>query len=585
MESLIKRFQIKSIRTRLTVYYSLTIIGISLLMIMTVSHILVTQFQDRKNNLILEQMQVINWDIEKELSFYVENAFQLKREAVVRDYLTQGAEKEEAENLLQGGRYIRNGLRSLMLINPEQEMISSFSMAESVQNTQVVQECIGSGKEIWFSLPHNYPFSSNSDDYMDNNIITCSVTIRNEKTYEKEGYLLSNITRDYLFGGQKAYIEQTFDQLYVVSAGGGFIYRSGEQNEQMEENIRDLISRNNQRALWISDDEYSYFIRTIDYFPNWKLVGAASNKNLMEDIRRVQLFIAGLCILGIGLVVMISRRISKIVAVPVYRLNEAMQVFEQGEIPSKVTVEAHDELDHLVNRFNVMIDDMKGYIRALEKYERETAQAEIMALKFQLESLQSQINPHFLYNTLNTVVYLAVKGRTEQIRNLIQELNLLLRSTLSDTEAFICIEREIRFLEAYVHIQEYRYPDRITLRIECDEALKSMLIPKLILQPLVENALLHGIFPSGKSGEVMVRIESRDDNICIAVKDDGTGMEDPDFLLNSDGRKKGFNRIGLYNVNERLLMYYGPEAGLKIDSLEGKGTSVAFVIRKETERM
>lgn len=583
MRKFVKRLKINSIRTRLTVYYSLTIIGVSLLMTLAVNHILLTQFQSRKNNLILEQMQVINRDIEKELSFYIENASLLKREYVIRNYLSDGTCKEEAESLLKNGKYIYNGLRSLMLINLQQEMISSFSMTASVQDTQVIQDCIQSGKDIWFSSPHNYPFSSNSDDYMDNDIITCCVTIRNEKTYEKEGYLLSNITRNYLFGGQKQYAEQTFDHVYVMALNGDFIYRYGERDESVEERVRHLAGQSRKRAVWIEDSEYSCFIRSIESFPNWKLIGVVSNKSLMRDIRQIQFSIGIVCALGIGLVVAISHKISKTVTIPIYRLNEAMRVFEVGEIPPKVKVEAQDELDFLVKRFNAMIDDIVGYVNALEQYERETAQAEIMALKFQLESLQSQINPHFLYNTLNTVSYLALKGRTEDIRCLIHELNQLLRSTLTDTEEFICIEREIAFLESYVRLQEYRYPDMMIFRVICEEELKEMMIPKLILQPLVENALLHGIFPSGKKGNVTVCLKGREDRIDIFVKDNGVGIEDSELKHSVHGRK-GFNRIGLTNVNERLVMYYGPEAALKIESAKGTGTSVSFSIRKETER-
>ncbi len=583
MKNFGKRFKINSIRTRLTVYYSLTIIGISLLMTLAVTHILLTQFQNRKNNLILEQMQVINRDIEKELSFYVENASLFKKEYVIRNYLSDGTCKEEAERLLQSGKYIYNGLRSLMLINLEQEMISSFSMTASVEDTQVIQECIDSGKDIWFSSPHNYPFSSNSDDYMDNNVITCCVTIRDEKTFETEGYLLSNITRDYLFGRQKQYVNQTFDHVYVMALNGDFIYRYGERDKTVEENVRRLSGQSKKRAVWMEGSEYSYFIRSIENFPNWKLIGVVSNKSLMRDIRQIQFLIGIACALGIGLVVGISHKISKIVTIPIYRLNEAMRVFEVGEIPPKVKVEAQDELHFLVNRFNAMIDDIVGYINALEQYERETAQAEIMALKFQLESLQSQINPHFLYNTLNTVSYLALKGRTEDIRCLIHELNQLLRSTLTDIEEFICIEREIAFLESYVRLQEYRYPDMLTFQVMCEEELKQMMIPKLILQPLVENALLHGIFPSGKKGDVTVCLQGREDKIDIFVQDNGVGIEDSELKKPAHGRK-GFNRIGLTNVNERLVMYYGPEAVLKIESVKGKGTSVSFSIKKETER-
>lgn len=585
MRKRIKWPHVKNIRIRLTLYYSLLITAISIVIIVTVSQTLISEFRDRKNEQVLEQMQVISQDIEKKMSQFTDNTKLIKREQMVLNYLENEEQKEAAEIYLQYEMFFVHGLKSLMIINTNNQLISSFSTERSIEEAPFLLDMISSGREVSFSNPHNYPFGINAEDFMDNTTITYSATVRDESTYKVKGHILSNITRDYLFGGEREYCENLFDDMYIVTGEGEFIYRIGEKNTNTEEGINKAVKKTNYKSTCQTDGMNSYFVRSIPFYPDWKIVGMVSNKSLMRDINRIEFYIVLICLLGIAVVVLISHWISKKMTIPIYALKNAMSSFESGEMPDKLAVEAKDELRYLVKGFNSMVEDMNVYIDAMYNYGKEVSEAEILTLKFQLESLQSQINPHFLYNTLNTVSYLAIKGQTEDIRRLIQALNQLLRSTLSDTSEFVSIGQEIEFLYSYLKIQDYRYPDLVSMEISCGEALKNLKIPKLILQPLVENSLLHGIFPTEKAGKIVIRIESREAFIRISISDNGVGM-DPEVMkyLDNNMSGKGFNRIGLYNVNERLGMYYGEKAKLKIYSAIGEGTEMSFEIPKETDR-
>lgn len=585
MKKVIKNVQVKNIRIRLTLYYSLLITAISALLIIIVSQTLLSEFRDRKNEQVLDQMQVISRDMEKKMGEFTDNVKLVKREQKVRDYLDDQGGKEDAEAYLQKEMFFPKGLKSLMIVNANQQLISSFSEQKSIGDIPFLRDMMKEEREVSFSTPYNHPFGNEAADFMDNSTITCCTAVRDESSYQVKGYILSNITRDYLFSGEREDSKNLFDDMYIISNSGDFIYRTGDRNIDTEEKIRKAAAKANFKPTCHTDEMNSYFIRNISFYPSWKIVGLVSNKSLMREINRIKIYMVLICLLGIVIVVLISQWISKKMTIPIYALKNAMASFESGEMPDKVIVEAKDELRYLVKGFNSMVEDMNVYINAMYNYGKEVSEAEILALKFQLESLQSQINPHFLYNTLNTVSYLAMKGQTEDIRRLIQALNQLLRSTLSDNNEFVSIGTEIEFLYAYMRIQDYRYPDLVTMEITCDETLKNRKIPKLILQPLVENSLLHGIFPTGEKGRITIKIQSRGVYIRISIEDNGVGMN-PEILKHLDNNMsgKGFNRIGLYNVNERLGMYYGAESRLTTHSVIGEGTEISFEIPQETDR-
>jgi two-component system sensor histidine kinase YesM len=220
-----------------------------------------------------------------------------------------------------------------------------------------------------------------------------------------------------------------------------------------------------------------------------------------------------------------------------------------------------------------MVDDIRVYIDAIYNEAENVKNAETAALKFQLESLQQQINPHFLYNTLNTIKYLATQGRTKDIAELIQSLNMLLRSSISNMQAFRTIAQEIFFLEAYVKIQAYRYPDMINFHISSDDNALDFTIPKLILQPLVENAIIHGLFPRQQKGNIKLKLWQTSNCVVIRIEDDGVGMDSKIVEKLNLGEFLG-ESIGVQNVYKRLKIYYGDSARLVYSSTQDKGTTV-----------
>ena len=240
------------------------------------------------------------------------------------------------------------------------------------------------------------------------------------------------------------------------------------------------------------------------------------------------------------------------------------------------------EIDELSYNFNDKIIRIKELIENIKIEQKNKKNTELWLL-------QAQINPHFLYNTLDTVVWMAEAGDSKKVVDMITALSSFLRIGLNKGKKFIQIREEIRHIESYLKIQKFRYDDILEYSIEIEDSLYDMRILKLLLQPLVENALYHGIKYKREGGGIRIRGYEKDNNIILEVIDNGVGMDENKLnkikavientsLENSDIIRTTGDSFGLYNVAERIRLYYGNEYGLDIESKENIGTKVTIVL-------
>ena len=285
-------------------------------------------------------------------------------------------------------------------------------------------------------------------------------------------------------------------------------------------------------------------------------------------------------ILGLGLI--LSRRITKSVTEPIQKLCNETERVARGDFTSGPKIESGDELAILTGSF----DHMKGEIgRLIEDIRQEQNQRRVM----ELQLLQEQINPHFLYNTLDTIVWLAEGGQNREVVDMVTSLSEFFRTTLSGGKDFITIKEEMGHIESYLQIQ-----DILDYEVALDKSLEEYRILKLTLQPLVENALYHGIKNKRGRGHIWVRGYARDDRAVFEIRDDGAGMtqeemeavqrklrgEDRPSDRNGSASKGGF---GLFNVAERLRLNYGGRCSLKFHSIQGEGTTALVCIPLDME--
>lgn len=243
------------------------------------------------------------------------------------------------------------------------------------------------------------------------------------------------------------------------------------------------------------------------------------------------------------------------------------------------------EIDELSYNFNDKIIRIKELIENIKIEQKNKKNTELWLL-------QAQINPHFLYNTLDTVVWMAEAGDSKKVVDMITALSSFLRIGLNKGKKFIQIREEIRHIESYLKIQKFRYDDILEYSIEIEDSLYDMRIIKLLLQPLVENALYHGIKYKREGGSIRIRGYEKDNNIILEVIDNGVGMDENKLnkikavientsLENSDIIRTNGDSFGLYNVAERIRLYYGNEYGLDIVSRENVGTTVTIILPAE----
>ncbi|MDB5052730.1 MAG: Sensor histidine kinase YesM [Bacilli bacterium] len=268
---------------------------------------------------------------------------------------------------------------------------------------------------------------------------------------------------------------------------------------------------------------------------------------------------------------------------PLLHLRGLMKRAELGDLKAYWVWESKQEMNELGNSYNQMLNRIEDLIKQVKQEEALKKDAEI-------EALQYQLNPHFLYNTLNTIKWVAKIHKTPQISEVVTALVLLLQSSLGKRGDFISLQEEVQLVEAYMAIQFFRYGDEIEVLFELDDFARLCLVPRMILQPLVENAIIHGIKPSKGKGAITIKAWIDRDLFFCEVTDNGIGM--PEHLLNFDeavgfekkaarafpaqpnGMKERMSGIGLRHIREKIRLYYGADYKMHIFSKEKQGTTV-----------
>lgn len=262
---------------------------------------------------------------------------------------------------------------------------------------------------------------------------------------------------------------------------------------------------------------------------------------------------------------------------PLSKMVQKMSRIRQGNFAECVPVEGTVEMQELAVTYNHMLDDIRKYIDELVKTQKKQRQSEMKAL-------QMQINPHYIYNTLASIKMLVYQNDTEKTTRTIDAFINLLRNTISNADEYITIRQEIQNLENYILIMHTRYGESVKVEFYVSSSCYDCLIPKLILQPFIENAFFHA-FPSGRKGTIQVFIMEKEEGLNIRIVDNGVGMEQKKAgrLLQKETKKEYFSGIGIFNVHDRLRLLFGEEYGVQIKSKEQEGTKVIISLPTMTK--
>jgi two-component system sensor histidine kinase YesM len=301
-------------------------------------------------------------------------------------------------------------------------------------------------------------------------------------------------------------------------------------------------------------------------------------QEMREGLARWALTFFVLTLLAVGFAVLAAWGISRSIYNPIKKLHDVTATITRNDLQTLMTRDNVDEITELGMSFNIMVGKIRELLDSKMQEQENLKKAELRAL-------QAQINPHFLYNTLDTIIWMAESKKTDDVIQMVRALSNFFRLSLSKGRDWITIGEEIERTRSYLTIQKMRYRDIMDYRIEAEDAVLSHPILKLVLQPLVENALYHGLKNRRQRGTIVVRVRQQGENeVRLDVEDDGVGIP-PDKLehiretLHDDTAEvSSEDGFGLANVNQRIRLYYGRQYGLAVESEYQRGTGVSVVI-------
>ncbi|MFC5468564.1 sensor histidine kinase [Cohnella suwonensis] len=431
--------------------------------------------------------------------------------------------------------------------------------------------------------------------YPERNVISIIATVKQPITHEVVGFIVIDIDDSVV----KRFIDNVAigktGFFYVTDAKGESIFTPSLLSDP-EQTRGDIdwknyagVARDSFVDSSVGKPKFVVFATSQE--TGWKIVGSAPLQEIVEDANRIRQLIIVSVVLSIVFTITLYFFITSRLTRPIQLLKSKMRQAATGYLDAKVKPSGRDEIADLGSSFNIMLEKIK---MLLEQSIREQEQIQ----KAELRTLQAQINPHFMYNTLDSIVWMAEAGKNEQVIQLVQALSRFFRISLNKGRDWISIKVELDHVQSYLVIQKTRYRDILDYEIDVDPKLQVFPILKMTLQPLVENAIYHGI--KNKRGKGLIRIGAaieQAQDIVLFVEDDGIGMK-PERLDqlrarldepresgyaedDQDDGVPGLGGFGLQNVHQRLKLYFGERYGLHIDSEENVGTRISVRIPKK----
>ena len=444
-------------------------------------------------------------------------------------------------------------------------------------------------KEMIYTNLSLYPVSAASADNISispphvvsvlDNYYPWVVTIT--KSAEESFSNAAKIAIDVQFSGIAQYIDEVgigqHGYCFIMDGEGNIIYHPQQQliYAGLKNETSEIMSLTDGSHL---ADGVIYTVKTLEN-SDWKIIGVTF---LDETVNPKVHTISIVSILILVLVVIISflsgSHFSYLFTKPVTKLSTAMRDFENNASgfvfePIEGAVEVNqlsDSFEHLVKRIQQLMEEVKNEENTLRKTE--------------LKALQAQINPHFLYNTLDSISWMCEEGKTEEAVLMVNALAKLFRISISGGQEIIPIDKEIQHAECYLQIQKFRYTNQFDYEFDVDESCKEYLCNKITLQPMIENALYHGLNMIDE-GHIRIGIHEAGDEIIMTVEDNGVGMTEEQVadLFKNDGTDR--HGIGVKNVNDRIKIYFGDKYGISVESELDVGTRVIIRIPKITEEI
>lgn len=539
--------------------------------------------EENYNETSRKMIQQVNYDIDYYLKTVESTIGSIQYSEAVSDYFKDptSINRLRAMEYMESLLISREDIINIALIRPDGTMITNDTEGTIKSGVDFTTEPYylnavkGGGMQVTSSHVQNILMGQYQW------VVSCSSGYSLGGDFENDGVILVDLNFSLIEDvvsriaiGDKGYI-------FIIDEFGEMVYHpkreliySGIRTEKIDE----ILDGENGNLRVEVDGELAEYIITDSPFSGWKIIGKVFVEDINSYSQTLQSYYFTLIAVALVIALLLSIFLAGSILRPIKRLLEGIDTFQKGQLDVDVHVEADNELGLLTTSFNKMTKRIKALVEANKQSERNKRKSE-------LEALQAQINPHFLYNTLDSIVWMGEAGRSDEVVKMTSSLAKLFRISISKGQEYITLKQEIEHVESYLVIQKMRYGDKLNYEMNVDPRLLSERVIKILIQPIVENAIYHGIKQLPGEGLIQIRVYKEVDDVTfkeyihIEIEDNGMGMDKEKIgkLLRGEitPESKG-NGVGVYNVDQRIKLYYGEEYGLLIGSELFEGTLVTL---------
>lgn len=570
-------------RMQSTIMMAFSVISVSIMLVLGV--VVYIRFSASLRQEIVQNTQKLMEQTVENLEDYLVSMRRIS-DAVYYNVIKEN-DLSEKDNSVQHGMNLlyesnRDNLRSIAIYNNFGSLVAAEPVALQKEDPDVTRQdwykkAMGKMENMHFSTPHiQNLFDDASQRYYW--VISLSRAIElTDNGVPVTGVLLVDMDYSSISRMMKQINKTNNGQYYYLCDSNGQIIFHTRQVQ-----IRKGISSENSiEAAKYKDGVYDVefegkdrklIVNTVSY-TGWKLVGVIPGSTFTHGMFNIRYFIIMLILLMAMMLEVINRVVAVRISSPILKLNESVMEYEAGKKP-EIYIGGSLEIRHLgfsIQRSYEQIDTLMHKI-ILEQTERR---------KSELDALQSQINPHFLYNALDSITWMIEGGRNDDAVFMVSELAKLFRISLSKGRTIISIKDELQHAKSYMNIQKIRYKNSFLVTFDIEPEVYSYCIVKLVLQPILENAVNYGINSMDDCGEIKITARQKDGKVIISVADNGAGMSEEEvrFLLSdSNNVHKHGSGVGLVNVNNRIQILFGSGYGLSVESEPNEGTTVHICV-------
>lgn len=496
------------------------------------------------------------------------------------DFYDKREEIQKGMNLLYEAN--RDKLRTIAFYNRDGSLVAAEPVASQKEDPDVTrqewyQKAMEKMENIHFSIPHiQNLFDDNSFRYYW--VISSSRAVElTENRTSQTGVLLVDMDFSSISRMMKQINEVSNGQYYYLCDNNGQIIYHPRQIQ-----ISDGICKENSLVAasykdGVYDEEFEgvqrkVIVNTVSY-TGWKLVGVIPYSLFSHEMINIRYFIGMVILLMAMMLIIINRVVTQRISRPILKLNHSVMEYEAGKKP-EIYIGGSSEIRHLGYSIQSSYEKSEELMQEIVWEQNERRKSE-------LDALQSQINPHFLYNALDSITWMIEGERNDEAAFMISQLAKLFRISLSQGHTIISVRDELQHAKSYMNIQRIRYKDAFSVTFDVDPELEEYCAVKLTLQPILENSINYGVDPMDDCGEIFIRVKKEEDLLVLSVEDNGIGMSEEEvslLLTDSNRKRKHGSGVGLVNINNRLQILFGKEYGLFIESEPDEGTRVSIRI-------